>query len=94
VTAAPPSRPPQFHAPEQQGAKDVGEIALTTPIGALLMTEPATPQSIGNRQCRSCLDNQLLVGGKVVGRDADPKVRLEPGEDRKHDQSVVDARAT
>lgn len=51
------------------------KILLSTVIGALLITGPAMAQSIGNIVHGP--DNQVFVGGKVVGKDPDPNVRLE-----------------
>ena len=48
-----------------------------TLIGAVLITGPATAQSVGIGNAVHGPDNQVIVGGKVVGKDPDPNVRLE-----------------
>jgi hypothetical protein len=50
---------------------------LASLIAFSMIAQSATAQSIGIGNAVHGPDNQVIVGGKVVGQDPDPLVRLE-----------------
>jgi hypothetical protein len=50
---------------------------MTTAIVAILVTGPVQAQSINVGSAVHRPSNQVILGGRIVGEDPDPNVRLE-----------------
>jgi hypothetical protein len=55
----------------------ISKAVLTTVIGTSLMIGATTAHSLDIGSAVHGPHNQVIVGGKVIGQDPDPNVRLE-----------------